>query len=754
MKGWLLDVYQAEDDKMAICFRENGGDFQILKKEYIPEFYVYGSRKRLRDLKSRAEDWDLVIGWGFEEKRVRLRDLEKSTVLSIECGSMDKVLRIARRIENLGGYRDFHIYNLDIPYPQSYLHKHDLFPLARVECESVFDPSFELLDSARSTSFDLPSLSSAYLSVSSRDDDYSTSFGSEIGEICLRAEDKEPIIVEGFSEREKILKLTNAIKKHDPDIIFTKGGDSWTIPYLHKRAKKHNIRDKLILGRTPKPISEKEWNGTSFSSYGQVYYKPSPNYLKGRIHIDTKNSFIYEKCGLQGLIELARITRTPLQRTARSSIGTSMTNLQLYWAHKNDVLIPWRKKEAEDFKNAWKLLKADRGGLIYEPEIGIHKNVAEIDFSSFYPTMMKKYNISPETVLCDCCPDSEQKVPELEYNICKERKGLIPQVLKPILEKREEYKKLMKEVENQQQRQIYDKRQSSLKWVLVTCFGYLGYKNARFGRIEAHEAVTAYARKNLKKATEVVERNGFEAIHGIVDSLWIKKPKFGKNEISKICDQVEKETGLPIGLEDIYRWIAFPSSKESDNIPATNRYYGVLKNGEFKAKGLAMNRRDTPYLIEKAQKEMLDKVTDLDISNPEPGEKAVLSIVKKYVKQIKKKIINPEKLAIKKKLSRNPDSYRNHNRTVEAAKQLSKAGPDLHAGQTVKYIVTDAKADKPKFRVEPIQLLERQEKYDSDWYCEKLIDAAEEILDPFGYNANLIKSKTVEIGEQQKLIES
>ncbi|EMO53823.1 hypothetical protein LEP1GSC172_4439 [Leptospira noguchii] len=30
----------------------------------------------------------------------------------------------------------------------------------------------------------------------------------------------------------------------------------------------------------------------------------------------------------------------------------------------------------------------------------------------------------------------------------------------------------------------YEARQSALKWMLVTSFGYLGYRNAKFGRLE------------------------------------------------------------------------------------------------------------------------------------------------------------------------------------------------------------------------------------------------------------------------------
>ena len=44
-----------------------------------------------------------------------------------------------------------------------------------------------------------------------------------------------------------------------------------------------------------------------------------------------------------------------------------------------------------------------------------------------------------------------------------------------------------------------------MKWLLVCCFGYTGYKNARFGKIEAHEAINAVARETLLVAKEIAE---------------------------------------------------------------------------------------------------------------------------------------------------------------------------------------------------------------------------------------------------------
>jgi DNA polymerase elongation subunit (family B) len=69
----------------------------------------------------------------------------------------------------------------------------------------------------------------------------------------------------------------------------------------------------------------------------------------------------------------------------------------------------------------------------------------------------------------------------------------------------------------------YKERQTTLKWMLVTCFGYLGYKNARFGRIEAHEAVTAHGRDKLLTAKEISEAAGFTVLHGLTDCLWLQK---------------------------------------------------------------------------------------------------------------------------------------------------------------------------------------------------------------------------------------
>ena len=90
------------------------------------------------------------------------------------------------------------------------------------------------------------------------------------------------------------------------------------------------------------------------------------------------------------------------------------------------------------------------------------------------------------------------------------------------MERRLEYKNRKNSItSNIKSKSRYDRRQAALKWILVTPFGYLGFSNSKFGRIEAHIAVCAFAREILLQTSKIAESHGFDIIHGIVDSIWI-----------------------------------------------------------------------------------------------------------------------------------------------------------------------------------------------------------------------------------------
>ena len=135
---------------------------------------------------------------------------------------------------------------------------------------------------------------------------------------------------------------------------------------------------------------------------------------------------------------------------------------------------------------------------------------------------------------------------------------------------------------------IVDAKQNSLKWMLVTSFGYLGYRNAKFGRIESHESVTAFGREKLLTAKDFAEEKGFQLSHAITDCIFIhkkKNEKLDQKELENLCESITKETKVTMAIEGVYKWLVYPPSKIDPLLPVSTRYFGKFYNGEIKTRG-------------------------------------------------------------------------------------------------------------------------------------------------------------------------
>jgi DNA polymerase elongation subunit (family B) len=744
VRGWLFDVYPSGPDEVTVwLIAENGERVRLIDK-FTSKIYVSGNPAALKQLIDKVETASWVAEWRFVEKNADFMKAFKEKVLEISINDYTRTACFARELHSLSTGKEFRFYNVDVPVSQAYLYDKDVFPLAHVlVIDSGKTLYYETLDSVENVDYHVPTLRSLWLRVNVRKEGLSPKLTDKIDCISLESGDKTFMIEKG-SEAEKIMELVKAVKEEDPDIIFTEGGDSFFFPYLTHRAFANNVLNSFVLSRDDVPLKVNKGQGTTFFSYGRVYHKAPMQELVGRVHIDVNNTFIYTACGLEGLIEVSRTCRVPLHRAARASIGTIMSSLQLYTAWRDGTLIPWKKNEPESFKTAWELLVADRGGFIFEPKLGFHTDVVEVDFTSMFPMLMLTRNISAETVLCKCCPDSNNRVPELGYNICEKRRGIVPKTLDVLLKKRLRYKSLVREVEDESLRKVYSKRQTALKWVLVTCFGYLGYRNARFRKVDAHIAVCAFARDSLLKTARLAEQHGFEVIHGIVDSLWLKKPKVSPREIAEFCRKASEAVRVPLGVEGKYRWIVFLPSKVLKGVPVLNRYYGVFENGEIKLRGVEARRGDTPIFIVKAQMEIIKKLAGANsLENFKKRIPEALAVLRNYADKLVEGKVDVLELLIAKRLSKSPLRYSHDVFQAIAAKQLRKAGFEVHAGQTVQYIVTNAKSKWINERVTAVQMLKPDTRYDAKEYMKMLFYAGETLLGVFGYTKNRIQAEAV-----------
>ncbi len=458
-------------------------------------------------------------------------------------------------------------------------------------------------------------------------------------------------------------------------------------------------------------------------SYGRVIFRAAPHTLSGRWHVDARNSFLFGETGLPGLIELARLSGIPLQRVARTSPGTAISAMQVAIAVRRGILVPYKKREPEGFKSGLDLVVTDKGGLTYIPRPGLHENVGELDFASMYPSLMDRYNISPETINCACCRPG-RPVPEIGMHTCERRRGLVPDTIAPILAKRRLLKERQKAATDPEARDLFKKRQTALKWLLVVCFGFLGYRNARFGRIEAHEATTAWGREKLLAAKEIAEREGFAFLHGLTDAIWVKRDGAQEEEYQRLAEQITKETGMPIVLEGVYRWIAFLPSKRNRAVAVPNRFAGAFSDGEIKVRGIAMRRSDTPPMVVALQRELLrrmaaaETIADLKALLPE-----LHKVTEDAVADLYDGRIPPEDLAVARRLSKAPEQYVANTAAAAVTRELCGRGVALRPGSKIRYLLADGKGRAMGF-------LDGNETLDFTRYEEMLREAEEELLGP------------------------
>jgi DNA polymerase-2 len=240
---------------------------------------------------------------------------------------------------------------------------------------------------------------------------------------------------------------------------------------------------------------------------------------------------------------------------------------------------------------------------------------------------------------------------------------------------------------------VYKARAAAHKWLLVTCFGYLGYKNARFGRIEAHESVTAYGREALMRAKEAAEDLGYEVLHMYVDGLWVRQPSPVPGEgttvaaVQPLLDEISRRTSLPISLEGIYRWVAFLPSRVDERIPVANRYFGVFQDGSLKMRGIEARRRDTPPFIAETQLAILELLAQAQDADQLPEYlPRILDLLRRKLRELHNRRIPIEALLVTQKLSRELDKYRSPSPAARAAAQLASVAKPLGPGQAVRFI--------------------------------------------------------------------
>jgi DNA polymerase II len=780
--AWLFDLYPL-GDRMVLWFLTPEGEALRLEDAFPYTVYVGGKRDQVHRA-AQALEGRRWLTRAYPTSGLDLGSGEETPVWALELKTYGHLPRLRAWLGKQEGVLDG--YNCDLEVAAYYLYRQGMWPSAWYDLSAREGSLVSLAPREEQFARDvsLPPLATLGLSLTQ---DPLIPLGGGNG-LALTWEGRT-LELEAADRAALVREAARWLRRVNPDLILSDWGDEYIIPRLWCWSLAE--RTPLPLDREPGAVARKFSGGRTYFSYGRVVYQGNAAPLYGRWHVDRRNSFFFREADLMGLVQISRLGQLPLQQAARASPGTLITSMQLARAVQDGILIPWRKADPERFKSAGELLTVDKGGLVFMPPIGLFADVAELDFASMYPTIMAIHNISPETVNCRCCaevgegakgrrplpppphplPQSLERgkirleksglkappspaplrglgggcggragtsgpwpsphhnlVPEARYRLCRRREGLVPRTLRPILTLREALKAAAHKAPPEQA-VLYQQRQTALKWMLVTCFGYLGYKNARFGRIEAHEAVTAFGRDKLLTAKEICEAAGYRVLHGLTDCVWIHKDGMTENELQELCRQISAATGVKLALEGVYRWIAFLPSRQNRARPVATRYFGVFADGQVKARGLLCRRRDTPPLVRLAQEALLARLAaaasaaELAALKPELED-----LAEDFRQRLREGGIDPRELVVTRVLSKSLEEYKVDTPTALALRQLHQAGVQVRPGQKVRYVHREGRGGPKELRVQAAPFLDGLETYDAGIYLELLERAIAEVM--------------------------
>ncbi|WP_323676164.1 type B DNA-directed DNA polymerase [Halorubellus sp. PRR65] len=754
-----------DDGRVRAWTLDADGGASAVTRPYAPRFYVGArgrrdgqgrlrdgadDRGRFVDLRAHYEAHPDVLGTSFVHKRTSFgRPPER--LLAVDATHVDRVRSLARQAHEVEPTGDFACYDVDLS-PGFRYHLDALGEgggrvaggagsSRRVRND---DGEFATSPTAPTPARDPETFTVAVpegergndayealvvdsVASSTRRADGTTSGGSADGD---RVSGDPPAVAAAVDSR---------VAAADPDVLVL--DTAKLVPRLAAASEKP--ASEYALGREP---GYRELAGEStYTSYGAVGHSPARYAVPGRAIVDLSNTFFVNETSVAGVLDLVARSHKPLQEAAWASIGNVLTAIQIREARERGVVVPWHAWRHEAFASLRSLHDADRGGLTLSPAVGRHRDVHELDFSSLYPNVICTRNVSPDTVRCACHRHRED-VPGLGYAVC-DADGYLPDVLRPIVDDRDDYKaaiaaeRASDDPDPERIREL-EGRSSALKWILVSCFGYQGFSNAKFGRIECHEAINAYAREILLSAKERLEAGGWRVLHGIVDSIWVTPAPdvddAAREPLDALASEITDDVGIRLEHEARYDWVAFCPLAEKEG-GALTKY--VAKRADapdevlagdtgafgdsFKLRGVAARRRNTPEFVADVQRECLRVLDATD------DPRAVAERAREAVDRLRRGDVDPDRLVARRRTGKPADAYQRYTDATAALDRARDRGVPAGPGRDVAYVVVDAdKTTRARVRLasEPV------DRYDADHYATRIVRAVADVLGPLDWS--------------------
>ncbi|MEM2003257.1 MAG: DNA-directed DNA polymerase I [Nitrososphaerota archaeon] len=547
-------------------------------------------------------------------------------------------------------------------------------------------------------------------------------------------------------------------------IIATFNGDEFDLPYLHNRANRLGVpqeKNPIIIGREGATFV----TGAHIDLYSFFINKSVQVYAfdnkyrehtleaiaqsllgKGKVRLEkpiselsntelAEYSFgdaelvysfltVNNKLLLRLIFVLARISRLPLEDLCRHGVSGWIKNLLYYEHRRRNWLIP-RPEDILSAKGGTTTKaviegKKYRGAIVYEPVPGIHFDVKVLDFASLYPSALKRWNLSYETIRCPHEECKNNKVPETEHWVCTKVKGLQSLIVGALRDVRVGFykPKSSDKTLSSEQRIWYDVVQKAIKVFLNASYGVFGFEEFPLYCPPLAESTAAIGRYVFKETINKVKSMGGIVIYGDTDSLFLKYAD--EKLLEDLIKWASMILGLDLEVDKEYVYIVFSMRKKN--------YLGLTTKGVVDVKGLTGKKRHIPEFIRAAFNSMLSELQN--IKSPQDLEVAkehISALIKNWYQKLKNREFNLEDLAFNVMLSKLPESYvKTTPPHVKAARLLKQVNVNVTSGDIISYVKTkDSIGVAPLHPKYPV----RKEQIDIDKYIEYMRSTFEQVLD-------------------------
>ena len=536
------------------------------------------------------------------------------------------------------------------------------------------------------------------------------------------------------TERELIQDAFKIIESYP--MVLTFNGDEFDMPYLYNRAKKLGIKDiPLIMMKKNATLKRgihidlytlfknKSLRIYAFANkYTDLHLDTIANALIGENkleHGDLNTIPVYElgkycyndaritykltsfnsDLVMNLLVILARIGKLPVDDISRLGLNNWTRSMFQMYQRQNNMLIPQKEElDAKSVKVKEKAMidgKKYKGALVMEPKAGIHFDVKVMDFASLYPSIIKLYNVSFETVRCPHEECKTNALPETEHWSCKQNIGITSLLIGSLMELRVHYykRKSTDQSLSKEEQEKYTTIAQTLKVILNGSYGVIGFENFPYYYLPTAESVTAIGRYVISNTIKISEEKGINVLYSDTDSCFVKNPT--PEQIEYMIKTTKEAYGIDLEVDKEYRFIILSNRKKN--------YVGVKSNGQLDIKGLTGKKSHTPSFIKNLFNSVTEELQKIqkeeDFTN---AKKIITNTIKETYNSLIRYNIPLSELSISMFLAKEPEEYKkNTPQHLKAVKMLKK---EIKAGEYIQFVKTSDKTG-----VKPIQLAKSQD---------------------------------------------